>query len=234
MTTNSIPHPYYPPEVQLSGGYVPNELGLVPLISRFVGLIAVHLGTTLTIAHVFNKRLDGKEQLVFLWFMLCAFLHLFFEGYFITHHTSLASSQSLFSQLWKEYSLSDSRYLTSNPFMLCIETLTVFIWGPLCVLAAVLLVAEKRGLRHVAQIVLSVGHLYGVLLYYGTCAFEERYKGVGYSRPDALYYWGYYVGMNGLWVVVPTLLLLQSAREIHRRLREKKVESKTKSPYHWL
>ncbi|KAK0623370.1 Emopamil binding protein-domain-containing protein [Immersiella caudata] len=228
MSSKSIPHPYYPPGAQLSGGYVPNELDLVSLISRFVGLIAVHLGTTLTVARAFNKNLNGKEQLAFLWFMLCAFLHLFFEGYFITHHTSLASSQSLFSQLWKEYSLSDSRYLTSNPFMLCIETLTVFIWGPLSVLAAVFLVAEKNGSRHVVQIVLSVGHLYGVLLYYGTCEFEERYEGVGYSRPEGIYYWGYYVILNAPWVVVPTLLLLQSAREVHRGLGEK-VDSNTKS-----
>ncbi len=46
-------------------------------------------------------------------------------GYFVLNHAALASSQSLFAQLWKEYSLSDSRYLTSDPFMLCIETLTV-------------------------------------------------------------------------------------------------------------
>lgn len=41
------------------------------------------------------------------------------------NHAVLPSSQSLFAQLWKEYSLSDSRYMTSDFFMLCIETLTV-------------------------------------------------------------------------------------------------------------
>lgn len=41
------------------------------------------------------------------------------------YHDSLAGSQRLFAQLWKEYALSDSRYVTSDPFMLCIETLTV-------------------------------------------------------------------------------------------------------------
>lgn len=53
------------------------------------------------------------------------FLHAFFEGYFVLYHSSLAGSQSLFAQLWKEYALSDSRYMTSDPFMLCIETITV-------------------------------------------------------------------------------------------------------------
>lgn len=32
--------------------------------------------------------------------------------------------QDLFGQLWKEYSHSDSRYLTSDPFVLCMETIT--------------------------------------------------------------------------------------------------------------
>ena len=32
--------------------------------------------------------------------------------------------QDFFGQLWKEYSLSDSRYLTSDPFVLCMETVT--------------------------------------------------------------------------------------------------------------
>jgi cholestenol delta-isomerase len=32
--------------------------------------------------------------------------------------------QTVFGQLWKEYSLSDSRYLTKDPFVLCMETIT--------------------------------------------------------------------------------------------------------------
>ena len=41
------------------------------------------------------------------------------------NHSSLAGQQTLFAQLWKEYSLSDSRYLTSDPFMVSVETITV-------------------------------------------------------------------------------------------------------------
>jgi hypothetical protein len=49
-----------------------------------------------------------------------------------------------------------------------------------------------------------VGHLYGVALYYGTCGFAEHMGGMVYSRPEGLYYWGYYVGMNMPWAVVPS------------------------------
>lgn len=48
-----------------------------------------------------------------------------YQGYFVLNHASLAGQQTLFAQLWKEYSLSDSRYLTSDPFMVSVETITV-------------------------------------------------------------------------------------------------------------
>jgi cholestenol delta-isomerase len=46
-------------------------------------------------------------------------------GYYILHRTSISSKNTLFAQLWKEYTLSDSRYLTSDIFTVCVETITV-------------------------------------------------------------------------------------------------------------
>ena len=45
-------------------------------------------------------------------------------GYFSLNHFQMGPAQDLFGQLWKEYALSDSRYLTSDPFVLCMETVT--------------------------------------------------------------------------------------------------------------
>ena len=45
-------------------------------------------------------------------------------GYFAFNHANMPGKQDLFGQLWKEYSFSDSRYLTSDPFVLCMETVT--------------------------------------------------------------------------------------------------------------
>ena len=47
-----------------------------------------------------------------------------FPGYFAYNHTSMPGKQDILGQLWKEYSYSDSRYLTSDPFVLCMETIT--------------------------------------------------------------------------------------------------------------
>lgn len=37
----------------------------------------------------------------------------------------MGAGQDVFGQLWKEYALSDSRYMTSDTLVLCMETVTV-------------------------------------------------------------------------------------------------------------
>lgn len=56
---------------------------------------------------------------------LAGSLHCFFEGYFMIHHDHMAEAQDFLGQLWKEYALSDSRYMTSDTLVLCMETMTV-------------------------------------------------------------------------------------------------------------
>ncbi len=45
-------------------------------------------------------------------------------GYFVLNYAQVAGSQGFLAQLWKEYALSDSRYLTLDPIVLCMETIT--------------------------------------------------------------------------------------------------------------
>jgi cholestenol Delta-isomerase len=61
----------------------------------------------------------------------------------------------------------------------------------------------RHPLRHPLQAVVSVAHVYGSLLYYATSTFAHFYGGISYSRPEALYFWGYYVFANLPWIVIP-------------------------------
>ncbi|KAK4123482.1 Emopamil-binding protein [Parathielavia appendiculata] len=214
-------HPYFPRDTAISG-YAANTAPLLSILASFGGITGAFVLGCVILAKWHSPALKRGEQLTIAWFSLCGFLHLFFEGYFVLKHATIPSSQSLFAQLWKEYALSDSRYLTSDPFMLCIETLTVLTWAPLS-FATALLTARNRpreqGTRHLLEAVVCVGHLYGVALYYGTCGFAEHMRGLSYSRPEAVYYWGYYVGMNAPWVVVPSVLLWQSGKDIQAAFR---------------
>lgn len=50
---------------------------------------------------------------------------------------------------------------------------------------------------------MSVGHVYGDVLYFATTVFDEAYSGKVYYRPEPFYFWVYFVLMNAVWIVIP-------------------------------
>jgi cholestenol delta-isomerase len=89
------------------------------------------------------------------------------------------------------------------------EAVTAFLWGPLCP-AVVYGIATSAPWRYTLMAAVSLGQMYGDALYYGTCYLE----GFVHSRPEALYFWGYFVGLNALWVVIPGAVLAYAAAQI--------------------
>ncbi|KAI1777797.1 EBP-domain-containing protein [Hypoxylon cercidicola] len=209
-------NPYYPEGVFIPG-YEPNEAPVPVLLASLGGMLGFALLGASAIALKANPNLSKSNLALFCWFVMNGCLHCFFEGYFVFNHATIASSQNVFAQLWKEYALSDSRYLTSDFFMLSIESITVFIWGPLCFANAIAIVRGSPA-RHALRIVVCIAHLYGVSLYYCTSLSETYFTGLSHSRPEPLYFWGYYVGFNLLWVIIPAVLLLNSVVTIVMRL----------------
>lgn len=137
----------------------------------------------------------------------------------------MGSDAGLMGQMWKEYSLSDSRYLTSDTFVVCMETITAVFWGPLSLLVAYY-IATDHPARHPVQAIVSLGQLYGDVLYYATCTFEELVRQTSYSRPEPAYFWGYFVLLNAFWIVIPCILLISSVRETTKAfILSKAVES---------
>ena len=156
---------------------------------RFSGLPYVYISFPNLSRPSINKRPGGS-------------IHLLLEGYYALNFATLPGSQHLLAQLWKEYSMSDSRYLTSHAFVMTMESITAWCWGPLSFLLASF-IATDHPFRHPLQIIISTGQLYGDVLYYGTCAFDFLVYGVEYSRPENYYFYGYFVLLNGFWIVIP-------------------------------
>ncbi|ELR03292.1 hypothetical protein VC83_07299 [Pseudogymnoascus destructans] len=205
-------HPYYPIEVEIAS-YLANEWSVPVLLAAFGGVCATVLLIAQIVVDKLHSNLRTSEKITIWWFVLSGCIHLFFEGYFSVNHTLMGPKQDLFGQLWKEYSLSDSRYLTSDPFVLCMETITAFLWGPLCFIIAGL-ITTSHPLRHPLQIIVSTGQVYGCILYYATSMFDHYYKGVVYSRPEFLYFWCYYFLMNFFWIMIPSTLVVSSVNQI--------------------
>ncbi|PHH62938.1 hypothetical protein CDD81_6571 [Ophiocordyceps australis] len=199
-----MPHPYYPPSAHIAG-FAPNVSPLWQLLPLFGAVLTPVVAG----AYRLSRGQALLDRLAAAWFALCGFLHVAFEGYYVVNRSSIAASQAVPAQLWKEYALSDSRYLTLDVFTVCVETLTTLILGPLCCFCLVAILCNWPA-RHALQSIVCTMHLYGVALYYATSLAED----VSYSRPEPLYFWLYYVGFNAPWVFVPLLLLRDSYSQI--------------------
>lgn len=209
-------HPYYPLEVEIIG-YLANEWSVVTLLSIFTAGIVALLGVTRVVAKKIQPSIADTELLCVMWFVLTASIHLFFEGYYAYNYRAMGQLQTLFGQLWKEYALSDSRYLTQDPFVLCMESITAFTWGPLSFVTAYFIMIQHP-MRHPLQLIISLGQIYGLVLYYGTSMFDHYFYNIDYSRPEAYYFWGYYFLMNFFWIVFPGILMYNSCRAISKAM----------------
>ncbi|RYC66049.1 hypothetical protein CHU98_g143 [Xylaria longipes] len=211
---NAPLHPYYPLGVVIPG-YVAKVLTTQEILAIFTSTcLGILVPTWLYIRHT-RSDLSSSEVFTALWFVLCGSIHLGLEGYFAFNAHDIASHSTILAQLWKEYSFSDSRYLTADTFVVCMETITAVFWGPLSFACAWCILADHP-LRHPLQSIISLGQLYGDVLYYATCTFDYVNLGIEYSRPDPAYFWGYYVFLNAFWIVIPTCLLVHSTRETGR------------------
>ncbi|KAI9373780.1 Emopamil-binding protein [Aspergillus egyptiacus] len=213
-----IPHHYYPPTIQLPH-YAANTSSVISLIVQFGILWAAVLAVAILLIRRVHPSASRSDQLAFLWMCLTGCIHLFFEAYFVLNHETLAGSATLFGQLWKEYSLSDSRYLTSDAFLVAMEAVTAFAWGPLSFLIAYC-IAVQHPCRHALQLIVSLGQIYGDVLYFATSLFGEHFHGVLFCRPEGYYFWFYYFFFNILWIVIPSCFLVQSVREITGAFRK--------------
>lgn len=222
-------HPYYPLGAAVPG-YVVNSLPAPSLVTTFAVGCGVILASSSALVRKSRPGIPRGELAAALWFVLCGFIHFFFEGlfsrctlrpamphtaagYFAYNFDRTGSRTDLFGQLWKEYALSDSRYMTQDAFVVCMETITAVFWGPLSFVCAYT-IAMDHPLRYPLQCIISLGQLYGDVLYYGTNIFDGAVSGLVFCRPEAVYFWAYYVLLNAFWIVIPLFLIIQSVGRI--------------------
>lgn len=207
----SAVHPFYPKGLTLVG-YVPKELSVLTIFGTFAACLLSIFAATRAYAKRNNPNLNPRDRNIAIWFALSGAIHLIIEGYFSINHMTMPARTDWLGQAWKEYSNCDSRYMTADPFVVCMETITAWAWGPLSLLTTYLIVKGSPW-RHAVQIIVSGGQFYGDALYFMTNIMDEWYRGISYSRPEPLYYWGYFVGMNLIWIIIPTCEFNSYARE---------------------
>ncbi|GFO36735.1 3-beta-hydroxysteroid-delta(8),delta(7)-isomerase-like protein [Plakobranchus ocellatus] len=206
---SSAKHPYYPKGLKLPH-YVENTRSSGEILTLFSSIVLIVAILAWIITGQRTQKFCLLRRLVLCWFMVCAFIHTVLEGYFAVYHASIAGHSTLLGEVWKEYSKGDSRYMTSDTFMVCMETITAVIDGPLAFLT---FFAFMRGSNHRygLQMLLSLCQLYGDVLYYLT----DLKDGFRHGPTDSVQYFYIYVLLiNAFWLVIPILLIIDSMQHI--------------------
>ncbi|OWA52890.1 putative Emopamil-binding protein-like [Hypsibius exemplaris] len=175
-----------------------------------LAVVSVVLGLCyLLVRWQWNERKGGKlEKWILFWCYYDAFTHLCMEGAFlwISLTGTVATSTSPLAVVWQEYGLADTRWLHSDPNVVSLEMLTVVVDGLLALVLAYAIV-KRKSYRHFVQIVLCVCELYGGWM---TFAPEWLTGSPSLNTASPLHLWLYLVFFNGVWVVIPLALLVQS------------------------
>ncbi|XP_061759266.1 3-beta-hydroxysteroid-Delta(8),Delta(7)-isomerase [Nerophis ophidion] len=212
-------HPYWPRNLVIPN-YVANDRSMAEILAFLFSVSGVFLLVTWMI----TARLSTWRRLAVCWFAVCGFIHSVIEGWFSLYYDLIPGDQSFLSQLWKEYSKGDSRYVIADNFTVCMETVTACLWGPFSFWAVVAFLTNKP-YRFVLQLILSLGQLYGVVLYFFT-EHREDYSHSELGHP--IYFWFYFVFLNFLWIVIPLALIMDAWRQLTAAQRHKDGTKKSK------
>ncbi|KAJ8003830.1 hypothetical protein DPEC_G00152480 [Dallia pectoralis] len=160
------------------------------------------------IAQILGKKCSGTDRWVLVWLLYDAIVHITLEGPFVYMSLvgTVATSDSIAAEPWKEYGKADGRWLHSDPTIVALELLTVFL-DSLLALVLVYAIIKDKHYRHFIQITLCVCELYGGWM---TFCPDWLVGSPNLNTDNWLYLWVYLVFFNGVWVVVPGILLWQS------------------------
>ncbi|OMH85804.1 3-beta-hydroxysteroid-Delta(8),Delta(7)-isomerase [Zancudomyces culisetae] len=217
-TNQYVQHPYYPKTLELPN-YKPSVLSTPVMFSIFGSVVflvimyAFYLiaKTNLHRLHAQQTLLTKLEKFGIIWFAISGMIHMVLEGYFVAFNRSIAGNSHVLADIWREYALSDSRYLSSDPFTVVMEGITALFDGPLA-LFTVYAIVNRHPLRHVTQILCSMCQLYGDVLYMLINILERCV----YTHPDPFYFWAYFVFCNLPWIVIPMVYIYDSSVAIYR------------------
>uniref|UniRef100_A0A3P8SGE5 EBP like n=2 Tax=Amphiprion TaxID=80969 RepID=A0A3P8SGE5_AMPPE len=194
------------PYFYLMDSVAPPGLSLVTVFSLLACCVQVLAAVLLT--HRYGGRSSAEDRWVLLWLFYDVIVHLTLEGPFVYMSLvgTVETSEGPLAELWREYSKADSRWLVSDPTIVSVEILTVVL-DSLIGLLLIHAVLKDKYYRHFLQVALSVCELYG-----GWMTFCPDWL-MGSPHLDTssqLHLWVYLGFFNGLWVLVPVLLLVQS------------------------
>uniref|UniRef100_A0A8C6XLV9 EXPERA domain-containing protein n=1 Tax=Naja naja TaxID=35670 RepID=A0A8C6XLV9_NAJNA len=202
-----VHHPYWPQNLELKN-YVPNDQPLWKILTCFFSIVGILMILIWFVTGWRSKTWGPLElgTLIIGWFTICVFIHGVIEGWFALYYMEIPGDQSFLSQIWKEYAKADSRYMIQDNFLICIENITAWLWGPLSLWTVVAFLSRQSHRYVLMQMLMQSfkSQLYGAILYYYT-EYRDGFRHGEMWHP--LYFWFYFVFMNTLWIIIASILI---------------------------
>lgn len=181
------------------------------------------LSIILTFVLIRLAKISFLDKIVIWWNCYDIIVHVTLESAFLYYSltSSVHKSEGFLADVWKEYGKADSRWAHSDPTIISLELLTVFLCSFLCIVLIYAIIADKP-YRHTIQIIIQICELYGGWM---TFCPEWITGSPSLDTSNPLYLWVYMFFFNFLWVIFPFLLLWQSwtaIAEYHTAARKKK------------
>ncbi|EGG18738.1 putative 3-beta-hydroxysteroid-Delta(8),Delta(7)-isomerase [Cavenderia fasciculata] len=180
----------------------------------------------LTILCVVLSLFAKKEKLILFWLLWSGLIHIILEGSygFFAHEVTKASEVDFmekmfedvpmekafdlhwYASLYSQYAKYDLRYAIADPMVVFFCFLEL-VQGAACFILALFVVQQSK-YRHALQIFLSALQGLGTVFYFITPYIYGKWDELISSDPFEL--WVYVVGLNGLWLLIPIILTIQS------------------------
>eukprot|EP00698_Gefionella_okellyi_P018704 TRINITY_DN5643_c0_g1_i3.p1 TRINITY_DN5643_c0_g1~~TRINITY_DN5643_c0_g1_i3.p1 ORF type:complete len:214 (+),score=18.56 TRINITY_DN5643_c0_g1_i3:109-750(+) len=167
------------------------------------------------------------DKVAWIWFLIDGLTHLILEAsyLYLAFSGGAINSNSVFGLIWREYGKADARWAVSDGTIMSLECVTVLIEGPLCLLC-VYAIWQRKAYRHVLQLGISLGELYGGWMTFA----PEWFTGSVYLNTSTFKFtWIYLFFMNTVWVWIPLVLSVDSVVQIIRACDQAKIEQSPKS-----
>ncbi|KAJ5543638.1 Emopamil-binding protein [Penicillium frequentans] len=177
-------HPYYPVRHEIKG-YLANASSTLTLLSIFAaGCLSVAMSAYILIMKLYPRTSFGDLWTIAAAFTFSSKTHACYDGCFWT---------AVEGVLTIGLSLSNAKRLRAvHGERNCLY------------LGSFVLYHGVSDSPRSVQLIVSLGQLYGVILYYATSLFDHYVLDITNTRPESLRFWGYFILCNAFWVIVPS------------------------------
>jgi hypothetical protein len=170
-----------------------------------------------------------RERLLTFWLCWSGLIHIVMEASYGAFHevvktrSSITFTEFLFSpapiaswfdprwwaSVYTQYARYDARYMEQDPLVIFI-CYTEFFFGPACFFL-VWMIQKGNAYRHRLQLILCSAQFYGTVLYFVMPMVQGTWSRV--MTADPLELWVFVIILNGLWMIVPGIMVYQSFRQ---------------------